>query len=105
MTRHKLKHLGRSINRLNSNPIEMVLSQEWENQNAGRPGRWSGTLELLLCSAGDGRITRDLLQPEATAAATAIQWLGSPVGFNWLSDTLKTAGYEVVKRGPSDDQR
>jgi hypothetical protein len=75
-----------------------VFAQRWEDQNTPRPGREAGTMDLILCSKGDGRILLGLTQAEATAAATAIQWLGSPVGFGWLEDALAAAGYDVVER-------
>jgi hypothetical protein len=36
-------------------------------------------------------------QRDATVAATVIQWLGTNVGFCWLEETLKKAGYSVER--------
>lgn len=96
----KIKHTGASPHRLKDNRIEQVLSRAWEQEN-NPPAYMNGghgILELLVASKGDGRPTRDITQEEATAAASAIQWLGSPVGFGWLTETLAKAGHEVVKK-------
>lgn len=36
-------------------------------------------------------------QRDATVAATMMQWLGSPVGFNFLNKALADAGYKIVE--------
>ena len=102
----KIKHVGASPHRLKSNPIEAVFAAEWEKQNTPAPSVMShGTLKFLLCSKGNGLVTRALSQAEATAAATAVQWLGSPVGFSWLKDTLQKAGYEVIESASAAKDR
>ncbi len=83
----EIQHVGRSANRLTSNPRELAFSVAWKLQQ-----RHSRALQWLLCMAdGQKCQERDLTQHEATAAATVIQWLGSPVGRLWLEDTLGIA--------------
>ena len=95
----KLKHIGLSPHRLKSNPVEAALSDAWLAENTVRTGHPNPVLAFLLCSSGDGKIARALTQEEATAAATAIQWIGSPVGQCFLRDALETAGYTIVPKG------
>lgn len=87
----KIKHEGLSTNQLNSNPREQVFAKAWKQINDPPYPVVSVPLELLLCSNGDGNINRDLSQIEATTAATVIQWLGSPVGWEWLNETMEKA--------------
>jgi len=100
-----IKHVGKSPHRLTpeaGNPLEVAFAESWEEDNADIPLWYNGghgTLELLMHSNGDWRVTGDLTQDEATAAATVIQWLGSPVGFSFVRDTLEKCGYEVVAKG------
>lgn len=83
----KIKHVGHCANRMERNPREKVFAEEWAKQQAQ-----GQTLEWLLCMSPDQRVQkREITQAEATCAATLIQWLGSPVGGNWLDDTLAKA--------------
>jgi hypothetical protein len=86
---------------------ETVFARKWDEANHPpsflNSGR--GTLEWLLCAEyrtgalGSGEyFARDLTQPEATAAASAIQWLGTNVGWCWLEETLRECGYALTKR-------
>jgi hypothetical protein len=101
----RVRHIGRFANRYEypceSSTREKAFSEGWAHAND--PPSWlnggRGTLELLLCTSDDKRdhIVRDVTQEEATAAATAIQWLGTNVGFCDLCEWLKAAGYEFRK--------
>ena len=94
-----IQHAGRSEYRLDlrcENPREVVFAEAWKKENAIIPGRGDGRLELLLCSNGDGRVFGQLTQEEATAAATVVQWLGSPVGWNFLTTCIEACGYRLV---------
>ncbi len=78
--------MGTHPHRVKEHPLERAFARMWERENK------NGTaLRVLL---GDGSIGGwehvVLTQPEATAAATAIQWLGSPVGRCILADVLRT---------------
>ncbi len=63
---------------------EKAFSEAWEALNS-RP-----LSTALVSTLLDGAS-----QVQASAAATVIQWLGSEVGFGFLTETLKTAGYEL----------
>lgn len=79
-----MKHVGKSAYRLASNPREKVFAEAWEHEN-----ETCSTLGWLLCKESHGIATDE----QMSTAATVIQWLGSPVGFGWLTDTLDKAGY------------
>ena len=61
---------------------------------------WSSKLGALLTpikrGVGDDR-PHDATKREAEVAATVIQWLGTNVGFVFLEEVLKEAGYAVQK--------
>lgn len=77
------------------------LLKEWQKAN-----EYHSILDRLLCMGPGGTSQvagevsanlreRSLLQMEATAAATAIHWLGSGVGWTVLETALRKAGYFV----------
>ena len=70
-----IKHEGISRHRLSSNPLEAAFASEWEIQAPN-------TLGWLLCDTHDRRA--DYSERDALVAATIIQWLGSPVGRNFV---------------------
>lgn len=77
-----IRHLGRQLHRLKDNPEEKVFSKAWEQQN-----KQNLTLRYLLDPEnGQPRVEPppEVSQEVATAVATTIQWLGSPVGQAWL---------------------
>lgn len=72
---------------------ERAFSQAWEALNS-RP--LSTPLVSTLLDGAN--------QAQASAAATVIQWLGSEVGFAFLTEALESAGYELQDtRHPHDD--
>ena len=76
-----LKTKGLHHHRLKGNPEEKRFAEEWMKEN--RQGKILAY--LLTCGDQHGRP----LEPsdrDHTVAATVIQWLGSPVGQNWLKD-------------------
>jgi hypothetical protein len=92
----EINHRGKAEYRLPTNPREEIFAKAWlEKQTQCH------TLQWLLCASPEQDTQeRDLTQPEATCAATLMQWLGSPVGFSWLEETVRKCGYELreVKR-------
>lgn len=90
----KIVHRGTHLHRLKEHPLELAFAKLWEEQN--------DKYALLRTVLGDGSIGAwekvKITQAEATAAATAIQWLGSPVGRCHLADILRSpAGREFLK--------
>lgn len=84
-----IEHKGMKLYRFEDNPREEIFAQEWEKEAPN-------LLDYILSSSNrkDGIET----QRDATVAATMIQWLGTPVGWNFLSETVKKCGYELKKR-------
>lgn len=102
LRRTKVRHIGKFVNRLDlqceQTTREGALARAWietNRHNAGINGGF-GALEWLLCSEGQS-IVRELTPDEALTAATVIQWLGTNVGFCWLTESLKSAGYVISK--------
>lgn len=85
----EMKHVGFSADRLSREPREKVFAEAWKKINS-KP---YVTFEYLIPYP---------TERDATVAATVMQWLGSPVGFDWLEDTLNKAGYKVKR--PREDR-
>lgn len=71
-----MKHNGKSMHRLSSNPAEKALHDAWQAENDE-----SNTLEYLL---GEYNRRGAVSDHDVMVAATVIQWLGSPVGKNFM---------------------
>lgn len=108
----KIKHVGRWASRLApncENPREVAFAEQWKCENELQ------ALTQLVCtrpmtaeeSARDmmpwlsGGYKQDckLTQRDAEVAATVIQWLGSNVGWSFLSEALDRCGYKIVEKG------
>lgn len=97
--------------KLDSNHIEDVLSKHWANVNKNEGGIsfGYGVLQNLFMNRDHNFIKNEfsVLAPDYCimkmtnrdrfVVATAIQWLGTNVGFNWLRESLKDAGYDIIK--------
>ena len=104
--RNGSKNLGFKTERLqfDKKDKENVFSKSWRNENKKSRGLGfgQGILQNLFFSVVDNyhQPTRKLIitNRDRFVTATAIQWLGTNVGFCWLRETLAKAGYDVVKR-------
>lgn len=67
---------------------ELAFHEQWVKEQDG-----TGILFSHLSNLGFLPMT----QRDATLAATLIQWLGTNVGFAFLEDALKRAGFKIVK--------
>lgn len=85
-------HHGVHRHRLKDNPEEKAFADAWQQQQQ------TGYLldHLLDCSNSSWSHPPSASKAAVEVAATVIQWLGSPVGQNFLRDL----GY--VKKGSSD---
>lgn len=90
-----MKNVGYHAYRLKSNPVERIFAEEWDKQNApvlcGR-----STLAYLV---DDGKRREDVTKAEVKLAATMIQWLGSPVGQDFLRVVNERIAKELGKKG------
>lgn len=76
-----MKHVGMHPCRLEHNPIEAEFAEAWREAN-----KYGRVLEYLL--SPDNRPEPVSLRDEIVAA-TVIQWLGSPVGQNFVRSILE----------------
>lgn len=91
----RIVHTGLAHNRLRREAAwedtkrETALAKTWEAHNKA-------------ASVGTDAVMKDLVpnhtQEQATAIATAIQWLGTDIGFAFLQEALGKAGYVVEKK-------
>jgi hypothetical protein len=76
----KKKHRGLHEHRFRDNPDERRFAKAWREQQHGK------TLDYLLTpSDSDQRFPLPATERDEVVAATVVQWLGSPVGQNFLS--------------------
>lgn len=109
----KLIHRAWDWKRTNYIPAvrERTFADEWEKEAEPNPGINSGlgTLQgLLIDRSGPGifgrhRVIAWVTKREAMIVATIMQWLGTNCGFCWLEETLKKAGYRLVREDSKDD--
>ena len=79
---------------------ERAFAEAWAKRAA--EGAADGDLldQLLIAQRRSTAIDERLIAPsprERAIVATVIQWLGSPVGWAFLADALKAAGYRLEK--------
>ncbi len=74
---------------------EAAISKSWEAVNATELGFSPVMTDLVP----------NFTQPQATAVATALQWLGSENGFDFLERALAAAGYDIVDNRASKSAR
>jgi DNA-binding XRE family transcriptional regulator len=91
----RLKHRGLSYFRTQHDlgsrdrQRERALAKAWEAANKYQ----AVGLQPILPSLIPGGT-----QEQATACATVVQWLGSEVGFDFLKQALRNAGYDIVEQ-------
>lgn len=79
----EIAHEGRAVYRLAENPMERRFHDAWKAKQTG------DTLALML---GDGVRKGEPTARDAMVAATVIQWLGCPVGTQFLQQVRYGAG-------------
>lgn len=110
MRRRKVLHRGIDYKRTkveypDHTNREKVFADEWEKENIARPGLnyGMGILQDLMVIDKSPSLPpyRKLKVPfwitkrDAAITATVIQWLGSNVGFSFLTVCLRKCGYEI----------
>ncbi len=80
--------------------LEVVFAEQWEKENARRPGINFGhgiLQDLMFKRRGLSTVCRFIIRRrDAAIAATVVQWLGTNVGFCFVESCLKLAGYRVL---------
>lgn len=105
------KNLGWRTERLkfDKKDIENAFSKKWAIENKKNPGLnfghgilqdlfFSGHCFASITSQDIPKCHLKITNRDRLIVATVIQWLGTNVGFCWLRETLKLAGYDIVKR-------
>ena len=84
----KLLFQGTHPHRYGQNPLEKAFAEAWQKINdTSQPGLPTSTLAYLL--SNDQHYTPEPTSSDHCVAATVIQWLGSPVGQNFVRDVMK----------------
>ena len=68
--------------------MEKLFAEAWENIN-NDPNGYATTLDCLLAE-DNNRPLFEVTDRDRVVAATVVQWLGSPVGQNFVRDVLGT---------------
>lgn len=105
--RHGLLHRGLAFDKAagRCGPVagrEMQFALAWQRENLRGAGL-AGVLDVLLrahdetgVASGSAPRPVPLDQAAASVAATTMQWLGSAQGFQFLTNVLEAAGYQLV---------
>ena len=93
MSKIKEQFQGMSPRRYAGNPLEKAFALAWQEANDEVPGRGHATLAYLMDKHNRGEPNPPLSERDWLVACTVIQWLGSPVGQNFVEHVLyKSAG-------------
>lgn len=90
-----IQHKGMRRYRFESNPREKIFADEWEDSA-------KNILGYILSNSDSNRDDGIKSQRDATIAATMMQWLGTPVGWNFLQQAVEKCGYELIKKEDKD---
>jgi len=91
MATKKLKVQGLNTHRFGQNPLERKFAESWDHVHDYSPNQ----LGYLLDKTGSFHPPTPS-DRDQVVAATVIQWLGSPVGFHWLAQTLGVEGAQKI---------
>ena len=75
-----MAHIGKNTHRLSSNPLEKTFHDAWKEEN-----KYGNLLEYIL---GDNNEKAVLSNRDEMVAASVVQWLGSPVGEDFVRSIL-----------------
>jgi len=93
-----IQHVGLYPYRLERSDadLERMFMQEWQTENER-----SDLLRWLLTPPTSNLCPDTITQDRATVAATIVQWLGSPVGYEFVCRVLRSRGFRVeAPEGP-----
>ena len=80
------RNVGKHTHRFKSNPRERIAAELWQ-QECGNPP--IGGPDMLNYMLGNGKDPVEVSDRDREVAATVIQWLGSPIGNNFLRELLE----------------
>jgi hypothetical protein len=90
------------------NGLEVAFAEVWEEENRLNPGlnQGQGILQNLMYRRVSGELFMgqelrfEIIQRDASIAATVVQWLGTNCGGGFLHKVFSRAGYRLL--GPSE---
>lgn len=90
------ENIGYFTHRLDFNEKEKAFHDKWLEINEPKRGfnHGHGCLQDLFFDT-KGKCLVEITKRDREIVATVIQWLGSNIGFNFLEETLKEAGYKI----------
>lgn len=85
---------GSSAHRLESNPLEKLFADAWRERNELQSSfdPCKTTLAYLLSQDG-GKTLLETSDRDEMIAATIIQWLGSPIGSQFVQDVIEKSSF------------
>jgi hypothetical protein len=88
---------GYGYERTQHNALEKAFADAWEQENQPRPGinHGGGILQDLFYNRA-GRPIHEVTDSERMVAATVVQWLGTNVGFSFLTEILRKQGFRII---------
>jgi hypothetical protein len=84
----KKEFQGANAHRYKENPLEEAFARQWQEANTGIMGRVRTNLDYLMDPNNRGEPNPPLSDRDWLVANTVIQWLGSPVGQNFLASVI-----------------
>jgi hypothetical protein len=88
---------GANAHRYKENPLEKAFAEKWQDANTGIMGRVRTTLDYLMDETNRGNPDPPLSDRDWLVANTVIQWLGSPVGQNFLVSVIAGPEGEYIR--------
>jgi len=88
-----MKNKGIRQYRFKQNPLEKRFAESWDEINTDSCGKLNGNgiLDYIMAKNINNPLG-DISDRDRAVAATVIQWLGSPVGQSFLTQTNKRRG-------------
>ncbi len=81
---------GKNTHRFRSNPLELIAALHWQEQGEA----------LLEYLNGDGQHRKEVSTEVREMVNTVMQWLGSPVGQNYMRELVKKFDAQVPSWRP-----
>jgi hypothetical protein len=87
----RLEHVGYFADRVvwPDARLERILAFNWVQWHQERPSLFAGI------ASGSDEPDGPVTQRDARVAASVVQWLGTAVGYAFLSESLRKAGFKV----------
>lgn len=94
----EIEHVGYKPHRTiyDRGDLERIFAYHWFERNDARSSRSTLLLQSLLNDSGDE--FEPMTQRDARVAATVVQWLGTNVGFSFVCQAFRDAGYDIREK-------